>query len=194
MAKGDRGKRTRSDILQTAVRLFSLQGYFHTSTSDILEAVSISKGAFYHHFKSKEDLALAVLAQLRDDYNQMLIDPVRAVDSSRRVEEMLRRIIELNQSGQWSNCLLLAHLAQEMTQQESDLSEQVAKTVNWLIGFWQEIISDAQAAGSIDRKLDSRTLAELIFSALLGAVTCRELDEASIDLAKIAQQIKLLIG
>ena len=42
MVKAARGQQTRNDILQTAARLFALRGYFHTSTNDILEAVSVN--------------------------------------------------------------------------------------------------------------------------------------------------------
>ena len=182
MAKGTRGKKTRSDILQTASRLFALNGYFHTSTSDILESVSISKGAFYHHFKSKEDLALAVLEQLRCDCQESLIEPVRKVEPDKRPGEMLDRIVELNQSGQWFNCLLIARLVQEMSQQEGELACQVVETVNWLIEFWREIISDAQTTGSISRSLDPRIMAELIFTAWTGAIICHELDDGIVNL------------
>lgn len=182
MAKGSRGKKTRSDILQTASRLFALNGYFHTSTSDILESVSISKGAFYHHFKSKEDLALAILEQLRRDYQESLIEPVRNVEPDKRPGEMLDRIVELNQSGQWFNCLLIARLVQEMSQQEGELADQVVETVDWLIGFLREIISDAQTAGSMSRSLDPRIMAELIFAAWTGTVICHELDDGIINL------------
>ncbi|MCK5270387.1 MAG: TetR/AcrR family transcriptional regulator [Sedimentisphaerales bacterium] len=193
MAKGTRGKRTRSDILQTASRLFALNGYFHTSTSDILESVSISKGAFYHHFKSKEDLALAILEQLRRDFQELLIEPVGRVEPEKRPGEMLDRIVALNQSGQWFNCLLIARLVQEMSQQEGELAGQVVETVNWLIGFWREIISDAQTAGSISRSLDPRIMAELIFAAWTGAIICNELDDGIIHLEHLREFARTLL-
>ena len=193
MAKGTRGKKTRSDILQTASRLFALNGYFHTSTSDILESVSISKGAFYHHFKSKEDLALAVLEQLRRDYQESLIEPVRKVEPEKRPGEMLNLIVKLNQSGQWFNCLLIGRLVQEMSQQEGELAGQVVETVNWLIEFWREIIFDAQTAGSISRSPDPRIMAELIFAAWTGALACRELDDGIIHLDTLCEFVQALV-
>lgn len=55
-----KGERTRRDILDTAARLFFEQGYSATAIQDILDALRISKGSFYHHFDTKFD----VLAQL----------------------------------------------------------------------------------------------------------------------------------
>ena len=193
MAKGARGEQTRLEILQTALRLFALNGYFATSMNDILEAVSLSKGAFYHHFKSKKDLALAVLEQLRGDYQQEFIEPVRAEEPGRRVGEMLRLIVERNQSGEWFGCLLLSRLVAEMTQQEAELAEQIVELVKGLIEFWREIISDDQTAGTIAEDIDPGVWAETIFTAMGGAIAARELAQEMIHLEQIAEQLNMLI-
>jgi AcrR family transcriptional regulator len=46
----------RSEILLKAQELFYKKGYNKTSVSMVIEALGISKGAFYHYFKSKEEL------------------------------------------------------------------------------------------------------------------------------------------
>lgn len=48
-------------ILSVAVRLFSQKGYYATSIQEIAEQSGISKGAFYLHFSSKEELVLSIL-------------------------------------------------------------------------------------------------------------------------------------
>lgn len=55
-------KTTRDHIVQAADELFYRQGYEHTSFSDIADAVGISRGNFYHHFKSKDEILDAVIA------------------------------------------------------------------------------------------------------------------------------------
>ena len=51
----------KSEILDTAERLFVSQGYENTSTTDILNAIGIARGTLYYHFKSKEDILSAVI-------------------------------------------------------------------------------------------------------------------------------------
>ncbi|MFC1898189.1 TetR/AcrR family transcriptional regulator [Candidatus Cloacimonadota bacterium] len=46
----------RNEILMKAQELFYTNGYNNTSVSMVIEALGISKGAFYHYFKSKEEL------------------------------------------------------------------------------------------------------------------------------------------
>ena len=60
-------------IVTTAFRLFMEKGYEHTSIQDIIDQLGgLSKGAIYHHFKSKEDILIAVSDQMTAESNQML--------------------------------------------------------------------------------------------------------------------------
>jgi len=54
-------KTTRDHIVEAADQLFYRQGYEHTSFSDIADAVQISRGNFYYHFKSKDEILDAVI-------------------------------------------------------------------------------------------------------------------------------------
>ena len=52
---------TRDHIIEAADRLFYRQGYEHTSFSDIADVVRISRGNFYYHFKTKDEILDAVI-------------------------------------------------------------------------------------------------------------------------------------
>lgn len=55
MARNAHPEVTRTRILDAAQRLFMAQGYEHTSIQNIVDELGdLSKGAIYHHFKSKE--------------------------------------------------------------------------------------------------------------------------------------------
>jgi TetR/AcrR family transcriptional repressor of nem operon len=55
------GKTTREHIVEAADQLFYRQGYEHTSFADIAGAVKISRGNFYYHFKTKDEILDAVI-------------------------------------------------------------------------------------------------------------------------------------
>lgn len=63
---------TRDHIIEAADRLFYRQGYEHTSFSDIADAVHISRGNFYYHFKTKDDILDAVINQRLTNTRNML--------------------------------------------------------------------------------------------------------------------------
>lgn len=54
-------KTTREQIIDAADELFYQRGFEHTSFADIASAVNISRGNFYHHFKAKDDILVAVI-------------------------------------------------------------------------------------------------------------------------------------
>jgi len=56
-----RSEETRAKIIESAIKLFSDQGFNKASVNDICVEAGISKGAFYHHFKSKQELFIALL-------------------------------------------------------------------------------------------------------------------------------------
>jgi AcrR family transcriptional regulator len=52
---------TRAEIVAAADRLFYRRGYVHTSFADIADAVRISRGNFYYHFRTKDEILTAVI-------------------------------------------------------------------------------------------------------------------------------------
>ena len=56
-----RSEETHTRILESSVKLFSTRGFNAASVDDICAEAGISKGAFYHHFESKQALFLALL-------------------------------------------------------------------------------------------------------------------------------------
>lgn len=64
---------TREQIVEAADQLFYTQGYEHTSFADIAKVVSISRGNFYYHFKTKDEILDAVI-NLRLENTQLMLD------------------------------------------------------------------------------------------------------------------------
>ena len=64
---------TRDQIVEAADRLFYQNGFEHTSFSDIADVVQISRGNFYHHFKSKVEILDAVI-NVRLAYTRKMLE------------------------------------------------------------------------------------------------------------------------
>ncbi len=62
-----KGIQRKREIIETAFNLFVQNGYERTSVQQIIDTLSISKGTFYHHFKSKDDLLDAVISDILED-------------------------------------------------------------------------------------------------------------------------------
>lgn len=71
---GNKAEALRQRIVIAADKLFYLHGYDNTSFSDIADAVGISRGNFYYHFKSKDEILNAVIDTRVTSYRAMLND------------------------------------------------------------------------------------------------------------------------
>jgi TetR/AcrR family transcriptional regulator, transcriptional repressor for nem operon len=84
---------TRDHIVEAADRLFYRRGYERTSFSDIADAVQISRGNFYYHFKSKDEILDAVInarvARTRKMLAQWEIEEKRPADRIRSFIHMM---------------------------------------------------------------------------------------------------------
>ncbi len=73
MARNKHPEETVNLILDVAFHLFMEKGYEHTSIQEIIDNLGgLSKGAIYHHFKSKEEILAAVTDRMTSESNQIL--------------------------------------------------------------------------------------------------------------------------
>ncbi|MFN3308872.1 MAG: TetR/AcrR family transcriptional regulator [Anaerolineales bacterium] len=98
MARQMRSVRTRARILQAAAEQFTRLGYEATSVDEICFAAGVSKGAFYHHFPSKQTLFLALLQNWVQDLESRLEAIRQEVEwvpqRLMRLAETLREVFE----------------------------------------------------------------------------------------------------
>lgn len=83
---------TREQIIDTANRLFYEHGYEHTSFASIAQAVGISRGNFYYHFKTKDEILQAVIEARLSSTRDMLA--TWSEESSDPLERV-RRFVEI---------------------------------------------------------------------------------------------------
>lgn len=88
MSSQPRAAVTRQRIVDAAVELFVAKGYLETTPQDIAAAADLTTGAFYYHFKSKEDLATTIVDQGWPDVAAAFADRTQVPGSG------LRSVIE----------------------------------------------------------------------------------------------------
>jgi len=89
---------TRDSIIQAADTLFYEQGFEHTSFSHIADAVDISRGNFYHHFKTKDEILTAVVAERLARTRAMLAQWETEGKSAQKRIELFITLLIRNQS------------------------------------------------------------------------------------------------
>src|SRR5215471_14682526 len=77
MRSADPDPPLRRKVIHAAMKLMLLRGFPQTSVDDVCAAGGVTKGAFFHYFKTKEDLGAAVL----DAYLERVFDPLARIDA-----------------------------------------------------------------------------------------------------------------
>jgi TetR/AcrR family transcriptional regulator, cholesterol catabolism regulator len=81
----------RKALLKTALELFERKGFAGTPVQDVVDGANLTKGAFYHHFASKEDLLLELHDTFIDDQLERAREIVAIKDLP--ADEKLRRLV-----------------------------------------------------------------------------------------------------
>ena len=95
MPRHDPSEKTKLEILNAAVRLFAEKGWENVNVEDVVKEVGVTRGAFYHYFKSREDLIIAVTDRMFYDNNHFLM---ASKETSLNALQKLRLAIKLNLS------------------------------------------------------------------------------------------------
>jgi len=141
----------RQEVLDCAVRLFARHGYEETSVNQIIAELGISKGAFYHHFTSKEDLVEALACRQAEEAaaraRTLLDEP--AMDAFERLSVFLSA---LRASKVETEPELLAAFRPIVMRGNSQLFERTQAAMRAAIG---PILERIIAEGVADRTFDT---------------------------------------
>lgn len=153
-------------------------GYARVSIRDITSSVDVPKGAFYNHFKSKEALASAVLAEHFNALLETLREGGNGAAGS-RFGRHVESLVPSTQKPTASPLLLISTLAAEGPSLPITLAEQIAEGVRVWSNQVAALISLAQAEGQINAEVEPNLLAALFINCWQGATIRTKCDPAA---------------
>lgn len=188
-----RAERTRTQILEAAARAFARDGYAGTSLNAILRESGVTKGAFYFHFASKEELALAafrfkqeeILARTRAE----VAEPADALEELAAVVRTRARIYAEDPSMR-----AVLRLGAELGATAGPGSE-FARFQELTVETFADIVRRGQRQGVIRAGLDPRATGEALLGALIGTDRMSRLLSGGSDLeARSERLLELLVA
>lgn len=114
MRKTQEHPTSKETFLNVANDLMLTQGYEATALDEICEKAGLTKGSFFHYFKSKEDLAKALLTRKCSSY-QKTKEELYGPDPLKRVYGQINMAIEMSKNPAITKGCLKGMLAQEMS-------------------------------------------------------------------------------
>ncbi len=155
------------------LELFYAKGYHSTSVDDILKELSLSKGAFYYHYDSKEDFFIQIIQNLlvRKIYS-MLIEPIEGHENPLElITNCFEEALETAVHNEMDYGFLLSNFLNEFNGRNPKIME----PLNDILKVWEvNLVSAIQRGkfnGHIDRHVDSEGAAVYLMSSFIGIRT-----------------------
>ena len=193
---------TKERILDAAEEIMLENGFHSVGLNQILKAVNVPKGSFYHYFASKEQFGVEMLKHYLSTTNAkkrtLLLCRDRTPDPIQRLFAYLDGGVLLikNTPGKFP-CLVLK-LASEVTDLSEPMRVELAKGFEEWIGIFQAVLDEAVDKGilpeSTDTKAEAEWLQDLWFGATQRTVVTRCSEPVHQAVEHIKKRITTLIS
>ncbi|MEW6554763.1 MAG: TetR family transcriptional regulator C-terminal domain-containing protein [Actinomycetota bacterium] len=192
IARTARGEKTRRRIVGHATLLMYEKGFARTTVDDVIAAAGVTKGSFYFHFASKEELGYAVienasshiLGRMRESLDRHDLTPYE------RVEAMLRCSQDIVEAADCSRGCILGNLALETSHSNDAFRERIARAFH----DWSRLIASElekmRLEGELPQDFDSASYADFAISALEGGIMISKVTQ---DPAPMRNSVALIL-
>jgi len=177
----------KEKIVHESLKLFSLKGFLSTSMNDILEAAGTSKGGFYNHFSSKEDLFFKVLDQARTIWRERNLF---GLDEQKRPADKIKTLLNnykeryLKDADNFPGGCVFITLITELNDQRPHLSKEIEKGFTGLKKMIKRTLDQAVESGDLGKEVNTATVTEILFNGMMGAALSYGVNKSKTDLDK----------
>ena len=172
---------TKQKISAAAKNLFSIHGYSETTIDDIITAAGVTKGAFYHYFKSKETVCSEIIDSIQGEYQNLFETPAKEANPLERLKTVIKQLLELNNSGQWVNCKLMLRLGCQMQTLRSPLRQKIDGFWKWCFSSYLSLITQCRESNLISDRLSAEQQTEFVVSILAANIWAKMVFDKNAD-------------
>lgn len=171
----------KEKIIHESLKLFSLNGFLSTSILDIISAAETSKGGFYNHFTSKEDLFYQVLDESRKIWRERNLNGLDEVeDSIGKLKQLLTNYRDrylLDAENFPGGCIFIM-FAVELGDSRPHLSREVQKGFVGLKAMIKRLLDEGKNSGEFYNGINTDAITEILFNGMLGASVNYSVDKS----------------
>ncbi|MCK4998864.1 MAG: TetR/AcrR family transcriptional regulator [Anaerohalosphaera sp.] len=167
---------TKNRILNAARTLYATHGCDGTTLDDILTASGVTKGAFYHYFKSKDSICETLIEIITDDYQQLFDSIDKSESPIDQLKGLVHKLDELNLSGKWQNCKLMLKLSADSHQTHHKTQQSIDSFWRWYFGQITQMVFRCRNANQLTTEIPIKIQTKMILSVMAGAITLERID------------------
>jgi len=186
MSQNSRGNGTYNNILDVSLDLFSRHGYDATSVAEICQTAQVSKGAFYHHFSSKQELFLALMNTWLMQVDGLFQE---AAESAETVPAALAKMATIAGSifdELESGFPILLEFWQQASRQP-DIWQRAVSPYQSYIDFFTGIVQSGIQEGAFDETLDPNLAARILMAVAMGLLLQASFDPGGANWQEVTQ-------
>jgi len=166
MAENRTKKERKYQIMEAALSVFVRKGYANTRMDDIVKESGLSKGAIYHHYKSKKDLFLSLIDHWEThSFPDFYSKNGRSRTATNTLRDFAQAILEIFNSKKH---LFLAEIEfWSLSNQDIEVRERSQALYEKLINLFELVLQKGIRNGEF-KKIDTRLTALFILSSFQG--------------------------
>lgn len=187
----------KEKILRVSMELFLRKSYRGTSVKDITDAVSISKGALYWYFKSKEELLETIIDRYDTDFLDKLIKTIPPSQNNFiKIYKQYHRFINEYAAGNSELCVLFTTLSAEMAGSGTVIEIKIKAIYAKYLAFIESLLDLARGQRLLRRGTDVKVLAHTIIAVHNGILLQWYMNRPYLDGASLSRTYRdvLLFG
>jgi AcrR family transcriptional regulator len=162
-----RASDSREEILRAATDLFAIRGFHETSMAEVARAARVSKALIFWHFKSKEELFVAVLGKLLEPYVIDFAEEAGALDEKAQLLKLIESYLQFVRENASSIRFFVAQILHDESTKDS-LSNQILALFDGYRSLVTDLIGRAQAKGMCASGFPPTAMAGFLLAALNG--------------------------
>src|SRR5690606_5059652 len=174
------------------LEIFHSKGYYNTSIDDILQELSLSKGAFYHHFRSKEDYFISILQNLIvQKVYALLIEPLHNSENPLpAIVDSLERALEPGKRNEMAYGFMLNDFLTEFNKRNEEICAQLKEIITvWEVNLIT-VLKRGKVDGHLAQHVDCEAVATYIIASYLGMRTLMSEGNNKLQKYQYIQQLK----
>ncbi len=192
MDKNRKRMETMHRMRAKGLELFYQKGYHNTSIDDILTELSLSKGAFYHHFKSKEDFFISIAQNIitQKVYSQLIEPLTHDQNPIPLIIDTIQDSLEQAEHNEMDRGFMLGNFLMEFNVGHAEISGYLKDILKiWEINLIS-LLKRGRSDAYINRHVDCEGVATYIISSYMGIRTMMVGNNARMLKYQYMQQLK----
>ncbi len=212
--RDDAKQHTRAALVSAALELFAEQGLDVPSLDAICDRAGFTRGAFYVHFKTREDILVAVMDQVGESFLASVFSQMPelagggggggegsgAAPRGRRLHRAVKRFVDAVGSGAYplmatggKGPLVRPHQLLDACARSPIVRERYRDLVQLSVGAVAGLVKGDQDEGAVRSDVDAETVATMALALVIGAQTMNDLGLA-LDPARLASAIERMLA